>query len=364
MEIKLKTLTPIWTGGVDGHVDRLHETGLIGSLRWWYEALVRGLGGYACDPTSGKCGFNLGNYQNSTATDEHQRLRDAGLCDVCQVFGATGWRRRFRLDVEETALADAPIAATIKLHNREYTRSDGRKKLPAWYFRYPKKNNAPNTPKVGAFAIHVHRLFDDFQPEIIAGLLQFIADWSALGARGQMGFGVIMPDERVNARALYEQLSTVTGRQTYPHLPSLRNIFLARIAPQSEDQRFRENDTFVLKYDLRRLFADHSGIRHFVMGKVYMSGPRKGQRLAAKIKLSRPYQDGTEMRIWGWIPEESDAYRQGWDRERIIKKIHAHLNRRYQLLTWREMNTSRDSITPNHSDAVTFLQSLLGIQGE
>jgi len=59
LTIELKTLTPLWTGGVDKTCDRLHETGLIGSLRWWYEALVRGLGGYACDPTSeGRCEYN------------------------------------------------------------------------------------------------------------------------------------------------------------------------------------------------------------------------------------------------------------------------------------------------------------------
>ncbi|HHF52316.1 MAG TPA: type III-B CRISPR module RAMP protein Cmr1, partial [Candidatus Aminicenantes bacterium] len=40
--MKIKTLTPIWTGGVGGRCDRLHETGIIGSLRWWYEAIVRG----------------------------------------------------------------------------------------------------------------------------------------------------------------------------------------------------------------------------------------------------------------------------------------------------------------------------------
>lgn len=37
MEIKLRTLTPLWTGGVGGTCDRVHETGIIGSLRWWYE---------------------------------------------------------------------------------------------------------------------------------------------------------------------------------------------------------------------------------------------------------------------------------------------------------------------------------------
>ena len=33
MEIRLRTLTPIWTGGVGRTSDRLHESGLIGSLR-------------------------------------------------------------------------------------------------------------------------------------------------------------------------------------------------------------------------------------------------------------------------------------------------------------------------------------------
>ncbi len=83
MEFRLRTLTPLWTGGVDQTCDRLHETGLIGSLRWWYEALVRGLGGYACDPTSdGRC------------PDENGRR-----CAACELFGCTGWARKFRLRV-------------------------------------------------------------------------------------------------------------------------------------------------------------------------------------------------------------------------------------------------------------------------
>jgi len=48
----VKTLTPLWTGGSDGKMDRVHETGIIGSIRWWYEVIARGLGYYVCDPTS------------------------------------------------------------------------------------------------------------------------------------------------------------------------------------------------------------------------------------------------------------------------------------------------------------------------
>jgi len=82
-KITLKTLTPLWTGGVEGTCDRLHETGLIGSLRWWYEALVRGLGGYACDPTS-----------ENRCPD-----KDGNRCAACELFGCTGWARKFRLCV-------------------------------------------------------------------------------------------------------------------------------------------------------------------------------------------------------------------------------------------------------------------------
>lgn len=57
MSIKIKTLTPIWTGGVNGECEILHETGIIGSMRWWYEAIVRGLGGYACDPAGHECSY-------------------------------------------------------------------------------------------------------------------------------------------------------------------------------------------------------------------------------------------------------------------------------------------------------------------
>ncbi|PIX51460.1 MAG: type III-B CRISPR module RAMP protein Cmr1, partial [Candidatus Aquicultor secundus] len=31
--IEIKMRTPLWTGGVDGKCDRLHETGIIGSMR-------------------------------------------------------------------------------------------------------------------------------------------------------------------------------------------------------------------------------------------------------------------------------------------------------------------------------------------
>jgi CRISPR-associated protein Cmr1 len=88
---QLKALTDLWTGSVtleekNGQInektapDRLITTGLLGSIRWWFEVLVRGLGGSACDPTDTKC-------------------EGRNHCVVCELFGCTGWARKFRFEV-------------------------------------------------------------------------------------------------------------------------------------------------------------------------------------------------------------------------------------------------------------------------
>lgn len=90
-------LTNIWTGTarveekpnrrtgqrelVDTIVSgRLIATGLLGSIRWWFEVVVRGFDGKPCDPSRTEC-------------TEKKR------CVVCELFGCTGWARKFRFDV-------------------------------------------------------------------------------------------------------------------------------------------------------------------------------------------------------------------------------------------------------------------------
>jgi len=101
MEVRVRTLTPIWTGDVDRKCSKVKETGIIGSLRWWYEALVRGLDGYACDPTSEeRCELDQNRFKK--ARNEGKSIQDAldeQICPACQLFGCTGWSRRFRLEV-------------------------------------------------------------------------------------------------------------------------------------------------------------------------------------------------------------------------------------------------------------------------
>lgn len=345
MELEIRTLTPLWTGGVDaGKVDRIHETGIIGSLRWWLEAFVRGLGGQVNDPTQDeRSGFDQKECEKSRALDKRARLRAAGLCDVSQIFGATGWRRRFRIEVDDHEMAAASIQHPIKA-DRSYQDRNGSTCTPTWYF--------PSPPKSGRFAMQIQSLGQDFQPEVMAGLVQFVADWAAIGARAQMGFGVVeLVNERLDARPLYDWLIATTGGKRYPELPSLQNIFLARIhKPNATEQ-----DTFNLKYDLRQLFKIDRDLRHFIMGTV------QGERMAAKVKISRPYSGGL-IRVWGWIPEKAGVYTDRWDRDKVVDAIYQHLKAGYTLQVWREMNSTRDTVTPNAGDAKVFLRSLLGLK--
>ncbi|NLX44589.1 MAG: type III-B CRISPR module RAMP protein Cmr1 [Treponema sp.] len=77
---QFKALTDLWTGDLNGKSGRLIPTGLLGSIRWWFEVLVRGLSGNACDPSDTKC-------------------EGRNHCVVCELFGCTGWARKFRFEV-------------------------------------------------------------------------------------------------------------------------------------------------------------------------------------------------------------------------------------------------------------------------
>lgn len=98
---ELLALTDIWTGDAgtaqSKQANRLVPTGLLGSIRWWFEVLVRGLGGSPCDPSSN---------QKTCLNEQH--------CVACELFGCTGWTRKFRFDVRDTQ----GTIITSKLTNR------------------------------------------------------------------------------------------------------------------------------------------------------------------------------------------------------------------------------------------------------
>ncbi|MEA3310488.1 MAG: type III-B CRISPR module RAMP protein Cmr1 [Chloroflexota bacterium] len=204
LTITLRTLTPLWTGGVDGKCDRLHVTGIIGSLRWWYEALVRA-GGYACDPASdNKCRYDSKDPQ----PPEKQ------LCPACYVFGATGWRRRFRLKVVEDATEPAWNPSTGALNIRPPDRSRG------WYL-------PPG--RVGEITLRLDG--DNETLQKLAALFLFLEQWGSLGAKPQLGYGAfeITNREKVTDRTSgWGVWPSQDDKDPHVSLPDLRRFHFFR----------------------------------------------------------------------------------------------------------------------------------------
>jgi len=351
LEIQLTTLTPIWTGGADGKADRLHMTGIIGSLRWWYEVLIRGVGGDACDPGKHACLY------------DPEKPPYYGLCDVCRVFGATGWARRFKLVVSEEKLQPRkPAASTID-------RSGSR------VFRLSKDHPADHDPKwylsgdplYGDVTLEVIATLpleekgkQPLDPKIIGALIQLIADRGSIGAKPQMGLGVVRVIDHQSKQPLLDHLKQLVAKHEhhedrknyheYDELPSLHNMFFARVKVTSAT----ESDTFDLKYDIRGMFRQafkDVDLRHTIMGSVH-----RGDRRGAKIMMSYPYDNGT-IRIWGWIPKSAGSHSSQGE---ILDKIYGLLEEIYRdnFSYWLDFNPSK------YSDIVKYLEEHLLKEGK
>lgn len=365
LTIKLETLTPLWTGGADGKSDRLHITGIMGSLRWWYEVLVRSVGGRVC-PVDKHCIYK-------------QEEPDQGLCDVCRIFGATGWARRFKLIVsEENLQPKKPMVRTTidRSERRVFTlsRDHPANHDPKWYLS--------SDPLYGDVTLEIITTLpleekgkELLDPKIIGALIQLIADRGSIGAKPQMGLGVVRVNSwRFETHHTSESLGVKpqmdldvmhgTGRQSiqpllrhlkqlvakHEHhndeLPSLHNMFFARV--KVDRASATESATFDLKYDIRGMFRQafkNVDLRHTIMGSV-----SRGDRQGAKIMMSYPYDNGI-IRIWGWIPKVSTHP----SRNEILDEIYSLLEDIYRdnFSYWLDFKPKK------HGDIVKYLEEHL-----
>ena len=133
MEFRLKALTPVWTGGVKRNDNStLHLTGIKGSIRWWYEVLIRGLGCYACDPTTdGHCELDPKKLDRDKPLAPQIKRQ---ICPACYMFGCTGWSGKFILKLKEPetsrpiqTLSSREVA--FKLHFLEQKKLDSEEEL-------------------------------------------------------------------------------------------------------------------------------------------------------------------------------------------------------------------------------------------
>ncbi len=359
MKIELETVTPLWTGGVDSKkADRVHTTGIIGSLRWWYEAILRGISQNICDPSTGNsCQLNADIF--SKRLSEHGQAKkaaeQAGLCPVCQVFGATGWARQFRLrvvDLTSKGPFNTPVVTTDDSTRNISRRNPKKRGRPTYY--YPEG-------RVGSFQLEVIPLAPAFQPYIILGLFKLIETQGNLASKGQLGYGLVSinnPSEFDVQQFVQDILhGNEVNAGSDSGLPSLRNMFFAEYdIPLVSNLQTLTN----LKYDIRQAFRDgptsiasdssRAELRHQFLGWT------KGNMAeGAKVFLSRIIDH--RIRIWGWVPEKGFPG-VAISRDEIITHLRSVLDRNGSCTRWRELNSPRDTGLQT-SDYVEYLKSLL-----
>ncbi len=365
LKVVVRTLTPIYTGGVDGTMDRIHETGILGSLRWWYEAIVRGLGGTACDPTTdGRCPDNEGNY-----------------CDVCAVFGATGLQRAFRVEGPNWWNEEPQAKLTVKMHRNRRHRG--------WHLGrgFMGQADLKFTPL---------RLPEGLtQEDLWQSLLltwTLLAEWGGLGPKTQQGYGVVQAEfegatlDVERALKAFDRLRNRTSRRQVrynKHWPSLDGFFFAKVrfglgeqepqewlldqiqepTPGRRKQEFEEelrwyfepsNDRSpvlplapVIRYYLRgpikqtknndQCVFSHNA-RHHLVGE---------QGRKSLIHVSHAYKIENnlwEFRIWGWIPE---SLPDGKDRSAVLQCLRQWLGtsqERNQERKWHQAQTDSGTL--------------------
>lgn len=328
LEITIRTLTPLWTGGVDGTSDRLHATGIIGSLRWWYETIIRGMGGKVCDPIEQPCLYNADQPHN-------------GLCLGCQTFGATGWARRFRLMIEDRTISGGPDNVKQPTGNR--FKSNGQQR-PSWYFK---------GGRTGELELRIAPTAAGCDPILVQGVLALIERCGGLAAKPQLGYGWIelVSGPLLEIGQFVSKVQSIAGSQpgTASGLPSLDKMFFAQVS--SPDIGIAA--TLNMKYDLRGAFRStfigNRTLRHWVCGSV-----RGNERRASKISFTQAV-DGV-VRVWGWIPDRIPG--QGITRDQVVGQINATLTAYGTVSSWREFDSARDTVS-RQSDIAAFLRSLL-----
>ncbi|RJO67596.1 MAG: type III-B CRISPR module RAMP protein Cmr1 [Myxococcales bacterium] len=246
LKIEFSPLTPLWTGNIDRDSAEPVVSGLLGSLRWWFEGIIRGMGGYTCDPA--------GDEKDSS---KKKCLFDGkhieAVCPACRVFGCTGLSRSFRLDVQGLEalplffICDPRVFVShgnwlIRIYEgfRE-RRSDGTSfgfnNSQLWATSSAKLLFTPNSLTLAKRGLNAEQLTN-----ILYYLLSVISKFGSLGAKGQNGFGQIaldsetsMSDWKMQARQalniLVEQFkdanpdSAKNARQNDPDWFSLDQFF-------------------------------------------------------------------------------------------------------------------------------------------
>jgi len=398
--INLKIKTPVWTGDIDTKSSLLQSTGIIGSLRWWTEAILRGIGKYSCDPASDeRCPKEINDQKH--------------YCASCLIFGATGMRRLFRLELNGGTKVFDGRALNIK--------PDGRNR--GWYL---------GSGLMGDIKLNIVPLDESFDESLVLVPLTVAAKWGGIGAKTQHGYGVVEMENDLNIdfEKFSNLIESILNNQRLSklglglrignndRLPDLKKMFFAKVHFEVTDNDWWKQVDGI-KPDNQRNYRGHVNDQRMInwvktdsvpiapaiknwlrfdsgqnLWKTndqnrnreienWLFGTIRNTKTASKINISCAYKVNDnlwEFRIWGWIPK--DELPEGFDRDRFLDNLKevnlkgvldrsesltvpwnellGNQTNNHKLKVWREFKSSRDTVKPHESDISNYIQSLLG----
>jgi CRISPR-associated protein Cmr1 len=405
MGLKIKTLTPIWTGDIDSESNSIQSTGIMGSLRWWTEAILRGIGKYVCDPTTdsqdGRCPKKI-KKNNQEITQ---------YCLACLIFGATGIRRIFRMYINCAQRTFNGKTINIK--------PGGRNK--GWYL---------GSGIIGDISLELISLDRDFEENLILVPLVIAAKMGAIGAKTQHGYGVANIEDysevefekfknaltRVVDKERLNKLQVEERQETNNLLPCIKEMFFATIQFEADNEWWKgvdgirergqrgdrtyykgyKNDPRMIEWvksgsvpitpaiknwlrygEGKKLWEASNHNKNRIIENWIFGAIIKNDKTASKINISCAYPiDGNiwEFRMWGWIPKGNLP--DGFNREDFLNNLKESLSgsssvqiplstllgnktRNHTLKVWREFDSSRDIVKPRENNTENYLQSLL-----
>jgi len=346
--IQIKTLTPLWTGDVEGKSTKIKETGILGSLRWWYEALVRGMGGNPCDPTDSECQFNYKAYKETGDIKDGfiwEKNPEKNICHVCKVFGCNGWEKRFSFRV--------PIQPSVKrinflkkIHGVKGIDNRSTLNMEWWYKRTYKSKEAIFSSSFFPLELFSNskNYTDENIRDIFGYLLVFISETGALGAKAQNGFGVIdVKKEGLDLEEGYDLIKKSIDEEkeiSFPHYFKVEITFPLDF-PQESNHCFMykldDCDTLetgqMMKYltrlslknsvsKVKNICENYEEIKNSlinrrdsqentvekIVARHLLGSDLKGDEMkrASLLNFSNMWreEDVYSMRIWGFVPEE------------------------------------------------------------
>ena len=375
----------IWTGSDEStRMTALKGTSLIGSMRFWTEALLRSFGHRVCDCTAQHEIFDKEKYEKG---------QDGTVCAACHTFGCTGLARAFNIHVR----AKNPTSGQARAFNAHAQAGNPGFSEEKKTFRVTVPGRDPACyafaqgwteeltlalsclrPLTWPCEEHRHQNHVALPPEMLLATFLML-EYGTLGAMDQYGRGLVDLLNREDlVPAIENCLKCVKKGSAAPEkgYASLQDFYYFRgvldrdalkklcncaIALQTTSgERLLASDDSIIR--IRRLLRENV--------RVSLSHLSRAQELRHWICGSLKEPSGSHISIgvsggmlhgWGWVPRTGIAGYNipNWpdERENILQTVFSCMKKICSSLEWKEFASRREANAPQ--DWSDYVQKMI-----